>query len=109
MLLAAQHGGESPEQDLYIQPPGPLVDIRQIEFHPGIEVDAVASADLPQAGKAGPHAETPVVPALVLSDFPGQGRPRPYQAHVPAKDVPQLGKLVQAPHAQVAADAIYPW
>ena len=47
------HGRYCPCYDLGVQPEGPVVYVIQVEPHPFLEADAVASVDLPDAGDAG--------------------------------------------------------
>src|SRR5262245_40209845 len=61
-----QHHGNGAEEDLEVEPQRPLIDVGEVELHPGLEVDLVAAADLPDAGDAGPHREPAPLPALVL-------------------------------------------
>ena len=97
------------EHDLEVEPERPLIDVGQVQLHPGLEIDLVASADLPDAGDPRLHREPAPLPALVLGDLVGDGRPRTDHAHVAHQHVPELGKLVQASLAQHAAHRRDAW
>ena len=68
---------------------------------------AIAPADLPEAGHAG-HARVSasLLPGEELH-FPGQGRTRADQRHLPAQNVEQLRQLVDAEPAQESTDGGY--
>lgn len=107
--LSVDHPAEDGlEDDLQIQPKGPIFDV------PDVVLDALGDAGVPAeavdlcpAGDARPH--------LVFDHVQGHGLaellheiwdlgPRADQAHIAPDHVPQLGQLVQAELAQEGAD-----
>lgn len=44
---AAKYGRNGSQQDLQIEPQGPVVDVLQVKGHPLIKVDLIAPRDLP--------------------------------------------------------------
>ena len=44
---ARKHGADGPQEDSQIETQRPLVDILQIESHPGIKIGVAPSAHLP--------------------------------------------------------------
>src|ERR1017187_10620677 len=97
---AGQDDGHGAGEDFEVEPEGPVVDILEVEFHPLVEADLVAAADLPDAGEAGLHGEAAAMPRIVVLDLAGDGRTGTNEAHVPAENIPELGKLVNAGAAQ---------
>src|SRR5215471_13722103 len=67
---SGEHGGERLGEYLQIQGERPRVDVLQVQFHPRFKVgDLGASADLPETGETGFHAQATPLPCLVLHDF----------------------------------------
>src|SRR5882672_1246447 len=54
---SGQYGGDGLQKDLHVQSQSPVVDVREVQLHPLVEVDVVAAGDLPQAGEAGADAQ----------------------------------------------------
>src|ERR1017187_5914279 len=54
---AGEDDGEGAGENFQVEPEGPVVDVLEVEFHPLVEADLVAAADLPDAGEAGLHGE----------------------------------------------------
>src|ERR1035437_2405166 len=77
-----------------------MVDVLEVKLHPLIEVDFIATADLPKTGEAGLHGETAALPWVIVLNFARDGRARSDKAHVSHENVPELWKLVEAGLAQ---------
>lgn len=103
---AAEDGGEGAEEDLGVEPEGPVVDVGEVEGDPFFEVfDAVAAGDLPEAGEAGFDAEAAALgvffDARNFVDGEGAGAD---EAHLAPEDVDELGKFVDAESAEPGAE-----
>ena len=103
---AAEDGGEGAEEDLEVEPEGPVVDVGEVEGDPFFEVfDAVAAGDLPEAGEAGFDAEAAALgvffDAFDFVDGEGAGAD---EAHFAAEDVEELGEFVDAEAAEPGAE-----
>jgi tripartite ATP-independent transporter DctM subunit len=72
---AGEDGGDGHQENLEVEPEGPVVDVGEVEGDPFFEVfDAVAAGDLPEAGEAGFDAEAAalgVLGSLVLAAADG--------------------------------------
>src|ERR1039457_5313457 len=68
-----------------------------------VEGGTVLAAHLPQAGQTRHGIEPPPLPRPVTLVFVGNARSWPHQAHLPAKNVDDLGKLIQPGRAQQGA------
>lgn len=73
-----------------------MADIFVVEPHPILETDVAPSADLPKTGEARRYGKPHFVPGQIFADFGWERGPRSHDRHVPAKDVEQLGKFVEA-------------
>ena len=100
---------EGEEEDLDVEPPGPVFNIVEVVLRPGGEVGVAAQAvDLGPAG----HAGFDDVAGLVVRDLLGEVGDvvrafgaRADEAHVAAEDVPILGEFVEVPAAHEGAEA----
>src|SRR5438552_16827175 len=76
------------DEDLEIQPQGPLVDVLHVQLHPSLEWQPAPPIHLPQARDPRTHAEPAAVPVLVepvvIAD---RQRPRADEAHVASQHV----------------------
>jgi len=93
---AAEHLARRRGDDLHIEPEAPVVNVRDVEAEPFLELERMSPAHRRPARDARTH----VVPALLLGGVRGevfdQKGTGAHQAHLAAKDVPQLGQLVDA-------------
>ena len=68
-----------------------MIDIVHVEFHPLVEGDIAAAADLPQAGYAGFDAESAAVDVVLEAlEIAHRQRARAHQAHVTLEYVEKL-------------------
>ena len=67
-----------------------MVDVVEVTLDPPVEVLLLPRIDLPQPGDAGLHRKPSSMPDVVPGDLGRKGRTRPDEAHVAAKDVPDL-------------------
>src|SRR5579875_3883183 len=63
--FACQNMRNGFQDDGPIELQGPVLNIRDIHAHPGVEVDVIAAAYGPKARQSGTHAQTAALPALV--------------------------------------------
>lgn len=87
------------EDELDVQPGGPVVNVLQVQFDPLVELFRLPS-DVPEADHTGRDAEfapLPIFEVLPLLRANGAGAD---QAHVAFEDAPELGKFIQAELAQ---------
>src|SRR3712207_1029258 len=92
-------------QDYDIQPDRPIAHVGIVHRDPLLIAYVTTAADLPEPRHPGPYAPVefvvlPILGYLHIRDGTGAG-----EAHLPAKNVPQLRKLVQASPAQKPTDA----
>ena len=93
-----------------IQKQGKIADVIEVEaqlLDGVLEVFAVRIVDLRPAGDAGPDQVTEVIVGnLLFVDFGALGPlgARPNEAHVAAKDVPELWKFIEASPAKEGAE-----
>src|SRR6202040_1280980 len=92
-----------PKDEGQVLKQAPVIDVPHVEQHPLFEGDLIAPADLPNAREARADGETGALPSLVLRSFAGERRARSHERHVAAKDVDELGKLVEAVFSNEAA------
>ncbi len=100
----AEHLRNGPQQDFAVEAKRPVVDVLEIELHPGLEIDLVAAVHGPKAGQTRPHPQAAPLPALILRDFARDRRPQTHERHLPAQHVHQLRQLIEGEAAQVAPD-----
>src|SRR5229473_6268998 len=81
-----------------------VLDVAQVPFDAVGPVQPVTAVHLSQAGQPGRHGQPAPLPHVVPPDLVGQRRPRADHAHLAARHVDQLGKLVDGQPAQPAAD-----
>ena len=103
---AAEDGGEGAEEDLEVEPEGPIVDVGEVEGDPFFEVfDAVAAGDLPEAGEAGFDAEAAALGVFFDAfDFVNGEGAGADEAHFATEDVEELGEFVDAEAAEPGAE-----
>src|ERR1017187_3331953 len=101
---AGQDDGHGAVGDFECEPEGPVVDILEVEFHPLVEADLVAAADLPDAGEAGLHGEAAAMPRIVVLHLGRDGRPGADEAHVADENIPELRELVDAGATEETAE-----
>src|SRR5690606_9938046 len=97
-------GGGSGEEDHDVAPEAPVVDVTHIQVEHFEHAEAVAPADLPEAGDPRPDGESAQVTWWIEVDFPLQSRPGADDRHVSAEDVDQLRELVEAQTSQPSSD-----
>src|ERR1039458_1026454 len=97
---AGQDDGDGAGEDFQVEPERPVVDVLEIELHPLVEADLVASADLPDTGQTRFHGEAAAVPRIVVLPLGWDGRPGADEAHVADENIPELRELVDAGAAQ---------
>lgn len=87
---------------MQIQPERPVVDVFEVEGDPFLEVlDAVAPADLPEAGEAGFDAEAAALRVFLDAvDLVNWQRAGADEAHLAFQNVEELWQLVDAQAAQ---------
>src|SRR5580698_10667473 len=73
---AGEDDGDGAGEDFQVEPERPVVDVLEIEFHPLVETDLVAAADLPDASEDGLHGKAATVPRVVVLHLGGDGRTR---------------------------------
>src|SRR5215212_9942422 len=96
------------DQRLDVAPQGPIGPIEVVHLRHLMQRHARGAQDLPVAGHAGRHLETPPLPTLDLLILLRHQRPRADEAHFPGQDVEELRDLVQRSLSQQSADAGYP-
>src|SRR5262245_2178686 len=96
------------KNDLQVEPRRPVFDVVNIELDHLLERQAVAPADLRQAGQARFYVKPFAVPGLIAFDLIRNGRARADQRHLAFEDVEDLGQLVEAQAAQERAHAREP-
>src|SRR5215510_11372009 len=96
------------KNDLQVEPRRPVFDVVNIKLDHLLERQAVATADLRQAGQARFDVQPFAVPSLITFDLIWNGRARADQRHLAFKDVEDLGQLVEAQAAQDRAHAREP-
>src|ERR1017187_7834547 len=101
---AGEDDGEGAGEDFQVEPEGPVVDVLEVEFHPLVEADLVAAADLPDAGEAGLHGEAAAMPRIVVLHLGRDGRPGADEAHVADENIPELRELVDAGATEETAE-----
>ena len=74
-----------------------------------MDVGASVLADLPHAGYSGPCIEPFALEVVVVGHDEGHLGPGSDNAHIPGKNVPELGKLVKKREAKKSADRRDPW
>ena len=55
MASAEQYGWNGSEQQFDVKPQRPFINVFQIHFHPGVKIDIVSTAHLPDAGQTRLH------------------------------------------------------
>ena len=81
-----------------------VLNVPDIHFHPLLEADIRAAANLPKARQAGFDRKTAALPGLVLGHFFADGRTRSDQRHLAGQYVEELRQFVDAGDPQEAAD-----
>ena len=95
-LLGVHNRGNCPREDHDILEQRPLAHVFEVKRDPLLIRREATPTDLPQAGNAGASEEVVDRVIAVEVKFFGNDRPWSYAAHLAAKDVQQLGKLVEA-------------
>src|SRR5262249_9641766 len=96
------------EDDLQVQPGRPVFDVVNIELHHLLEREAIAAADLGQAGQSRLYVAPFAVPGFVAFNLVWDGRSRADQRHLALEDVEELREFVDAQAAKEGADAREP-
>ena len=81
----------------------PVLNVVEVQPHPFFKGEVAAAADLPVTGHPGDGLEPPLVCLLHPVEIPHRQGPWTYQAHLPFKDVHELGQLVDAPASSTDA------
>src|SRR5579862_1045374 len=102
--VAQEHEGNGAQENFQVEPQRPVVEVKQVELHPVLEINSVAALERPQAGQAGTHAQAPPLPRFIFLHFLRNGRSRADERHVTTQDIPQLRQLIDAQLAQPAAE-----
>ncbi len=102
---AVYHCLEGSEDDFQIKPQADVLEIANVKLNPLVIGHIIAPADLPGAGKAGPHCKIYVAARAIHLKFGNRNRPRANNAHVAQNDVPDLRQLIEAGFAKKIADA----
>src|SRR5208282_3738975 len=102
-----ENGGNGAQQNFQIKPQRPVINVFEVEPHPLLKVrDLVASADLPEAGDAGLHAQAAAVGQVVETSYlVHRQRTRTHEAHFTAQDIEELRQFVEAVTAEPFANA----
>ena len=105
--MAEQHGRNSPEENLQVQPDGPIVDVLKIEFYPGLKfVDLVSTADLPKTRNSRFDAEaTPLRRIRKVFHFVRRQRTRTDQTHLSDQNIEKLRQLIDTEFTQPATES----
>src|SRR5262249_35757599 len=93
------------EDDLQVEPGRPVFDVVNIQLHHLLERQAVAAADLRQAGQSRLYVKAFAVPGFVTFNLVGDGRSRADQRHLALEDVEDLRQFVNAQASKQGADA----
>ena len=83
------------QQQLQVGPERALVYVLQVKPHHVVEGSAAAPLYLPEASDAGLRFQPAGMPGVIVLDFVGYGRPRPYQGHGARQHVEQLWEFVK--------------
>ena len=102
---AGDHGRDRPDDDRDVEPDRPVLDVREVEPHEVVEVQAGAAGDLPQAGHPRENGVPGAVPLLEQLVVAERERTRADEAHLPLQHVHDLRDLVQREPPQHATDA----
>jgi hypothetical protein len=95
---------DSPEQNVYIEPERPLLNILAVQINHVLEVKHLAPAtDLPEAGNTRFRVEAPEVMILVVLKVRFEKRTGSNERHLANKDVEELRYFVEAPATQCPA------
>src|SRR4051812_33767891 len=94
---ASQDHGDRADEDLDVEPKAPVIDVLEVEPHPLVEaLHFIPPAHLPQACQPGLHAESPALRwRLEFRHLIEWQRTRTDEAHLAAKDVPELRQLIE--------------
>ncbi len=85
-----------------------MVDIPQVQRQALLHDNVAPATDLGQPGEAGPDVVSPCFLVVVHVQVPHEQRSGSDKAHVSCKDVPKLGKLVEAGPAQNTSEPCRP-
>src|SRR5437588_5019781 len=93
------------QQNLDVPPQGPVRHVQVVDPDHVLEWDAGRALDLPVPGDPGLETKPVTEPSGHLRIFVLDERPRPDEAHVPPKDIPELRQLIQRCLSQEPAGA----
>src|SRR5438094_9555973 len=88
--VPAEHDRDRPQQDPEVQRERCVRDVLHVELVHLEHAQTATPAHLPQTGDPGLHQEAAVHPVRVALDGVRDIGPRAHEAHLPAKDVPEL-------------------
>src|SRR6266487_3351504 len=80
-----------PEQDPQIEPDGPPINVREVQFNHFLESQGAAPADLPKSGEPRHNRQPRILPLTIEFDLIRERWARTNQAHLARDDIEQLG------------------
>src|SRR5437868_4624523 len=90
LAVTFEYGGNSPQEDVAVQPQAPFLDVLPVEGHFKFERRIEAGSDLPSASDTGDHVETAHVLGTVMLNFFAVRWPWSNHAHVAHQHTPEL-------------------
>src|ERR687888_1786133 len=103
-----QDRGHRLNEDRDVHPERPVLEVVEVEPDEVIEAEVRAARDLPEARDAGEDVVPRPMPVLELGVIPEREGARPDQAHRAAKDVQELGNLVEREAPEQRSDRCHP-
>lgn len=89
------HNGNRLQQDIEVQPKGPVIDVPDVPFDQTGKRDVAAAPNLPESGDARPDLQALKLFEVLFLDLLDRKRSRTNKTHFSPQDINNLGQLIQ--------------